>query len=479
VAWGESARIDDAAQTRFVAVSLDGATWRLGTLPEALSDSAIVSADEGPSGWLLVASNDTNSATAGVWRSGDGSQWESVNASFPAGLVAQSVFGWTNGYVLQMRDDRTGTSRAALFTSRDGQEWREAEVPDVYQIAAIEVDGGLLIWAEQPDAPAWIRYAAVSSPWLDPSRGGRYPAPTGSAPMIAAAHRRFVALTTEQPSGPLRVWTATLSTSSDPAGPVLEWSRQPTAEARLAGAAIGNLVAVGDRFLAFGITYGSGEPVTWSTVDGVTWERLTSAGPNPAAAPGPIAVADAGLVGVGADLTAAGNNPRFWHTTDGATWHGEATSVLPPIDHALVGACPEYPSSMLDWMSLPGPVGAECFGEQPIAFRAWRTVGGGCGGFAPGIFEPAWLASPFAAGALILSPDQVDYGSCGSAAVHPDAGALPSPQQWVQVTGHWADPTSVTCRHLPDPQYPGFYGGEPMVFACRTTFVATEVVPES
>lgn len=135
---------------------------------------------------------------------------------------------------------------------------------------------------------------------------------------------------------------------------------------------------------------------------------------------------------------------------------------------------------MLDFMALPGHVGAECFGDAPITFRAWNTVGPGCGGMQAGIFEPGWLASPFAQLSLTIWPDEVEYaGNCGSGAVHPALGALPPAQQWVQVTGHWADPASATCRVRPDPAYPGAYAGGSLVFECRSKFVATAVVPSS
>jgi len=477
LAWGVSAGRESEDRDRFVAVSTDGATWRLGPVPEAVSAAASVAAGYGPIGWLLAASNADSTATPGFWHSADGLTWEAIDANLGPSLGIQSVVGSKSGYLVEMWDYRSSGARAAAFASRDGSNWHEVETPPEVQIrGATEAGDGFVIWAEQPDATAFIRYSPDGATWLDPSKAGTYPGPTDTPIAIAVAGRRFVALTVVQSSGPMKVWTATLPGQSDANWPALEWTRQPSAEAQLAAMSIGRLVALDGRVLAFGNAYDTGELVAWSTTDGASWEQLATEWLNPGAALAPMAVGARGLVGVAYDVTAAGNNPRFWHSADGAAWEGEASPVINHVEHAVVGACPERPSTMLDWMAVPGAVGAECFGDEPITFRAWHTVGGGCGGFAPGIFEPGWLASQFATLALEFTPDEVEYTGCGTAAVHPDL-IVPAAQQWVQVTGHWADSASATCRMLPDRLYPGAPVGGSLVFECRSKFVATALVP--
>ena len=204
----------------------------------------------------------------------------------------------------------------------------------------------------------------------------------------------------------------------------------------------------------------------------MTWNGPITDVPPISASRETLAVGTSGLVGFADEITAAGGNPVFWLTADGEGWTRESSPAIPATVHAVVGGCPTVPATMMEWLAIPGSVGAECFGEESITFTAWNTVGGGCGGYAPGIFEPGWLASPFAEFAIILTPFEAEYGGCGSATVHPDAGTLPDPQQWIQLTGHWDDPASEQCRVLPDPQIRAPRGAS-LTFECSVRFVVT------
>lgn len=484
LAWGISAGRDLEHRDRFVAVSHDGAAWELGQVPAEVSAAAEVAVDYGPAGWLLAASNADDTATAGFWRSADGLAWDAVAANIGPSLAIQSIVGSTSGYLADVYDYRNQDWRYAVFASRDGASWREVDIGPVTRFGeTAEAGDGFVLWSEdpeQPEGPNGIRYSPDGgTTWVDPSMDGIYPAPAHIA-AIAVADRHFVALTIDGSTegGAVGTWTATLPLRSDAKWPALEWRRQSSTDALLAAAAIGRLVVLDGRVVALGNTYERGEPVAWSTLDGSSWEQVAAGGQGMAAALGPSAVGASGLVGVAYDITVAGNNPRFWHSTDAAAWEGEASPAIAAVDHAGVGGCPERPSTMLDFVAVPGAIGAECFGDAPISFRAWQTLGGGCGGYQPGIFEPGWLAAPFASLALNFAPDKVEYNAwnCGWGTVHPDMGALPPDQQWVQVTGHWADPASATCRVRPDRAYPGIYAARSLAFECRTMFVATAVL---
>jgi hypothetical protein len=74
---------------------------------------------------------------------------------------------------------------------------------------------------------------------------------------------------------------------------------------------------------------------------------------------------------------------------------------------------------------------------------------------------------------------EAESGGCGSAVPHPDVG-LPEMHQWLEITGHWADPAAEECRVMPlrEQGYgTGFVPGDSMRYHCRTKFVATTVTP--
>jgi hypothetical protein len=132
---------------------------------------------------------------------------------------------------------------------------------------------------------------------------------------------------------------------------------------------------------------------------------------------------------------------------------------------------------MVEHMAIPDVVGAECFGSTPVRFLAWNTQAGGCGGFSPGFYQPEWLASPFATGRIVLTPFEAESGGCGDGAIPPDLGDLPALQQWIEVTGHWADPASAECQFRPDPLAVTDAAWPDLGFHCRTVFVITGAVP--
>jgi hypothetical protein len=92
-----------------------------------------------------------------------------------------------------------------------------------------------------------------------------------------------------------------------------------------------------------------------------------------------------------------------------------------------------------------------CYGNGPQTFEG--TYGcGGCGGFAPGSFEPAWLADPIAGGFQVLT---VKPGKgLGRLDMHfpPDKGlADPVEGSILRVVGHYDDSAASTCRIAPGP----------------------------
>ena len=132
-----------------------------------------------------------------------------------------------------------------------------------------------------------------------------------------------------------------------------------------------------------------------------------------------------------------------------------------PID------CPPEPpdaatlTTMTDWAHV------SCFGDHDLMVEG--TVVTGFGGMTPGVFEPAWLAHPFALGGAISTPSGPFFYTLegGGSAGYADG-------QRLRITGHYDDPAAATCTIASgEPPVP-----EPDSLAvayCRAKFVATAI----
>jgi hypothetical protein len=97
------------------------------------------------------------------------------------------------------------------------------------------------------------------------------------------------------------------------------------------GTYINALVASGGRYLALGFDQPPSHAAAWSSVDGLSWQRLASL-PAPDGSSISAAVAAPGAGGSGTGLVAvgtSGGSAAVWHTADGATWTVE--SLPPPL----------------------------------------------------------------------------------------------------------------------------------------------------
>lgn len=474
VAWGQAARTSNEPRQRYIATSPDGATWTSATPPEAAHTAAFIWVDGGPTGWLLAASNDVNTDTAGIWRSDDGVTWDELGAGALPG-PPQRLIGYGGGYALAIRDDRTGTSFSTAFTSADGLTWRQVDVPNpeqYFELGLVETATGIVVYGEAPDATLVLSSTNGTS-WTDLSESGAHAQIVGLAVRIGRSADELMAISRDIASGAAMVWR------TEPAGSGAAWIREPGAEAVLGDALIEQLVGTSDVAFAFGHSFDDGRLRAWQSSDGATWQELDASGLRIDAGITNVVAGPSGLVAVGHVVTAAGPNPVFLRATGAATWEPEASPVLRASEHAVVGACPEPPTTMIDWLGIPDAVGAECFGNDDIAFVGYVTQAGGCGGLAPGIFEPQWLANPFAR-TIVLEPNEAEFGGCGSAVPHPAMDGS-SGIGWATITGHWADPAAADCRVRPDPETvtggPGStLSPTGLEFACRTRFVATSVV---
>ena len=467
LAWGFNPRESTEQPTRFVAVSGDGSTWQMTDAPGAVSTAAMVLSAHGPSGWLIVTSNEDHSAPGEIWRSGDGLAWESAELDLPDRVVPDALVGFADGYALAGHDNRSDQTEAALFVSRDGTDWDELTGdPWPYGFGLHSLDDGFIAFGELPNERFIVRTADVDGWTVGEDRGL-----PGTAAQVVSIGDTVIAVATAPGLGPRHAWRTSL--------PLGEWERLPELEAILADINISELVASDDWILLAGRAYRDGGEQWWRSADGVVWEQFLPTGASLDDVAGPMAAGAGRFSLVAAERFASGVNPRFATSPDALSWTAATDSAVPAVASSVLGACPAAPATMLAWMAIPSSVGAECFGTSPITFATWHTQGGGCGGFVPGRFEPEWLAHPFATFALVISPMEVPYGDCGSAVVAPGTDVADL-QQWVEVTGHWNDPASESCHWIPQRDFPwsGGSGGD-LETNCRLKFVATSVVPTS
>ena len=476
LAWGtEARRSDEPERLVLLASSGGGAPWQRASLPAG--DAAnIVGVARGSSGWILVTADSNWTAAGRFWQSDEGVSWTLLPAFDEPGIVPGSIVVSTTGYLMTVVDSRPGGWYGSYF-SADGQAWQESAFPvssseNVTGWGVVAVPQGFLLWVT--DVPATrVFFTTDGRDWV--ATGPSLPGSANTPPLFAVAGNRILAVVTDYATGKQSIWRASLP------GPTLSWTRETATEATMANTAIATLVSDGSTLLLSGYDQSDATPRFWRTTDGNSWNQMPGEALFGGVMPAAMAGSTAGFVGIGRVVTPAGLNSVMWHSANGLDWSGEVDPVLGLIRSAVVGTCPALPETQLEWLAIPAPVAAECFGDTPITFSGWLTEGGGCGGFTPGTFEPEWLASMFATYPVLVTPFEAEYGGCGSAARHPSLVSIPDKQQWVTVTGHYDDPAASTCHWLPDPMYVNavLIDQAWQVQRCRWVFVATAVVPLS
>jgi hypothetical protein len=111
-----------------------------------------------------------------------------------------------------------------------------------------------------------------------------------------------------------------------------------------------------------------------------------------------------------------------------------------------------------------------------MTFRAWVAECQGCfGGDEGADMEPAWLLNP--PDRIALSP--VEGLSDIAMPVTPVESLIVQPEwtgHWVEVTGHYDDPASASCREVADPRTGAIQlPRQVTIDNCRQQFVVTAV----
>jgi hypothetical protein len=137
-------------------------------------------------------------------------------------------------------------------------------------------------------------------------------------------------------------------------------------------------------------------------------------------------------------------------------------------------SCPTTPMSVDDLATLQPLEALHCFGNNEIVVTG--TIDETLGGYeSPVLFNPAWLAFPFAPPYFLTTNGRgIGYHP------HPDADLEPPADgDVVRVTGHYEDPAAPSCEAYIDPEYEG--DGEDLlpnpalvVLTCRATFAWTD-----
>lgn len=193
--------------------------------------------------------------------------------------------------------------------------------------------------------------------------------------------------------------------------------------------------------------------------------RIAAAGPS-------------GVVVVGYRPTLRGQNPVFWHLAADGSWTAEADPLLAAAPGPEAGECGPPPSSAVDFLVLDRALAVACLGDTPITFRAWSPRCDGCFGESVPNGRPAWLATPGTNQLPITALEGFD-GSSSSVVLGPGIDQDPGwAGKWLELTGHFDDPASASCRLAPAVEEELYYAGQQSVVdGCRQQFVVTSVTP--
>ena len=463
VGIGQASGTSDPWPPTILIHSADGARWEVtgGQGDMALYPSA---AAWGPAGWLLVSGG----PDGGAWfsTSPDGSRWTMRGtlvtpggAPYPSALVASGA-----GYLL-----RTGpydyAQREILWFSTNGVNWLEVD-PGInasgFQFEA--TTAGFYAWTDHGCCPHEAAFSADGRTWSDMAGG-----PQGLGLRLAAIGDRWFAIETDPATGAPRAWLGRVDAGQ------LTWQRMAGSVAPFANAAVTSLISTGDQVIAFGWERETEAPLTWSTI-GSGWVRSEL----PAAfggIPQVAAAGDAGAVVVGHRPSAFGDDATVWHLSRSGAWLPERDPVIAATAEPSPADCAPVPRDALAFALVNRAVGPLCYGNASITFRAWSYRCDGCWGVGEGIYEPEWLAAP-GENQLWLSP--IESGAALTQVVLSSTlAAAPADEwldTWLQVTGHFDDPSAATCRFTPPPAEVLWYSGRQWVVnACRQQFVVTEV----
>lgn len=472
VAWGNRSTKSNLPATPFLAASTDGRAWQAVDY-RPFGNAWVRSVAFGPAGWIAVGTlpNYSNGSASElwVWTSPDGRSWRALG-SLPIDADQQetTLLGSGGGYLILASSYRTPTPNTATWWSSDGSTWTKGQLPDGIGPAmqhVVATRSGFYGWPDPGNGPrSEATYSADGRSWVDLAAP-----PISGGGRIIGIGDRLLAVDSSPVTGALRAWVGTFSNGG------ISWSEVVARLPRTFGFA--SVASDGTSVVLFGWDRPTGGLRAWS-FNGIGWTEVvlapeTFGGVIPSMAVG----SPLGFVALGSSMNLRADNPVLWSgTPTGGDWAPEDSPVVAPIGERTDLHCPSKPVDAAAFASLDTASAVICFGRSPITFRAYAGRCDGCGGATGDVYTPTWLADP-QQNQLYLSPLKVEDGwwfnSRRAATLADDPAWL---DHWVEVTGHFDDPASPTCRWTPDPHSGGvFYSSQSTINSCRMQFVVTRV----
>ncbi|HEX6140535.1 MAG TPA: hypothetical protein VF013_08760, partial [Candidatus Limnocylindria bacterium] len=473
LAFGVGAAPANENQPPLLVASTDGERWT--NVHDQFRAEWFGSAVWGPAGWLALTPVDTvNGPRAWVWRSPDGTHWdalgslEDMTTGYPGPMAAAA-----GGY-LAIIPNASGSHNRAWYTE-EGELWEERPVPETAnrpdaQPRLVGLPAGFFAWSDgggYPRSPASAAIAFSPNGW-DWTVAEDGPSTTGLQLIQVGTEVRAISI---KPGGRrFEAWIGAVD------GATIRWSRDPQ-QATFDGRGVSALASDGERGLAVGWDFASGDAMGWLLEDG-DWRQVRIPARTEDVFPAMLAGGEGGFVLVGGDPSLRATNPVAWHSSDGRTWSAVPVPLAPRIGDPQPSECqPIGTMDAVTFATMDRVLALVCLGDTPLTFRAYSARCDGCYGGWPGTFEPGWLANP-TQNKLYLSPIESD-GYYSEAIVDPSLRVTADWQNvWVEVTGHFDDPAAMDCTWRPSAEANSYYYGGwvgPIVTSCRQQFVVTQV----
>jgi len=428
--------------------SADGRIWR--RVATQLFGARVLDLAAGPNGWVVALSpgDEEDGAVRTFWSS-DARLWLPVApADNMDDVTSVSAWGGGPGYAITgQRSPDAEQAESWIWTSNDGRSWSPGSrlPPDADPEGIVITEGGFVALAtgESGETPAaWTSKDGVS--WsAQPASGG----PLGEAGTwirAASSGRDIVVL-----RGDGTVWITRPEPSANALR--LDWEHVSAADRTFSGYRLAALTGAQPGYRALGWDRKTYVRKAWSSADGLDWQ-VTSLDATTFAGGVPELLAEGSStsVALGSRTNEDGRAvERPWISANGLSWSEVDVQVFGALPPILTGPCPaKLPTTLEAIEKMTPELWPTCFGHRTLTLRAYVTACGGCGGTDMTDWSPRWLYDPMGPDFLLTAtrmPDGTD-GSAFAVRIDPARPVRVAFNVLADVSGHFADPASSTCR---------------------------------